>query len=174
MQRRCRSHGTTTLLAFEGLLLQIRLTPTGALQAMTFRLQRFQHGHRHETGLNTGFLCYGANHATKLASTTCAGAHKAAVSQFGQVKLHLKSDPLKKVILSHSSERARPSGAPTPLVEVSSVTSSAGNVKYMVVPMKGCVVQVNSSRRMMQVFLQQFQPFANQSLNHRHPSSACV
>ncbi|KAL3157125.1 hypothetical protein ABBQ38_001369 [Trebouxia sp. C0009 RCD-2024] len=77
---------------------------------MTFCLSRFQPEHKHETSLNTCFLCYGADNHSKLASARRAGAHKAAVSQFGQVKLHFKTDSLKKVTLSHSSGRARPSG----------------------------------------------------------------
>ena len=80
---------------------------------MTLCLNRFQREHKLETCLNTCSLCYGADHHTKVPSARRAGAHKAAVSQFGQVKLHLKTDSLKKVTLSHSSGRARPSGATT-------------------------------------------------------------
>ncbi|KAL3146239.1 hypothetical protein ABBQ32_002942 [Trebouxia sp. C0010 RCD-2024] len=75
---------------------------------MTFCLNRFQH--EHETCANTCSSCYGADNHSKLASARRAGAHKAAVSQFGQVKLHFKTDSLKKVTLSHSSGRSRPSG----------------------------------------------------------------
>ena len=84
---------------------------------MTLYLRHLRHEQRQNTSNNTYVTCCGAEGHTKYAPAK--RTHKAAASQFGQVKLQLKSETLKKVVLSNSSGHSQVSGESSQLCTTS-------------------------------------------------------
>ena len=84
---------------------------------MTLYLRHWRHEQKQSTNYNTCITCYGAEGHSK--NVPAKRTHKAAASQFGQVKLQLKSETLKKVTLSNSSGHGRASGESSQMYTIS-------------------------------------------------------